>query len=60
MVIFLDKEHSIFNYIIVPAGDAEKAKIIESNKNLLERLVAYKSYFKIDVTSETNEKKHKH
>src|SRR5688572_29753763 len=56
----LDKEHSIFNYIIVPAGDAEKAKIIESNKNLLERLVAYKSYFKIDVTSETNEKKHKH
>ena len=56
----LDKEHSIFNYIIVPAGDAEKAKIIESNKNLLERLAAYKPYFKMEVTSVTGEKEHKH
>lgn len=56
----LDKEHSIFNYIIVPAGDAEKAKIIESNKNLLDRLAAYKPYFKIEVTSVTDEKTHQH
>src|SRR5258708_2717241 len=27
----LDKEHSIFNYIILPAGDTEKAKIVEAN-----------------------------
>ena len=47
---FLDKEHSIFNLIILPAGEAEKGRIIDENKNLLERLVAYKSYFKIDFT----------
>ena len=45
----LDKEHSIFNYIILPAGDAEKAKIIEENKNLLERLATYKSCLKIET-----------
>jgi len=45
----LDKEHSIFNLIILPAGDAEKAKIIEQNKALLEKLAAYKPYFKIDT-----------
>ena len=55
-----DKEHSIFNYIIVPAGDAEKAKIIESNKNLLERLHAYKPYFKIEPATRLDEKEHKH
>ncbi len=46
---FLDKEHSIFNLIIVPVGETEKEKIIEGNKNLLERLAAYKPYFKIDA-----------
>ena len=39
----LDKEHSIFNYIILPAGDTEKAEIIEKNKNLLRRLAEYRS-----------------
>jgi hypothetical protein len=47
----LDKAHSIFNYIIIAAGETEKAKIIEENKNLLQRLAAYKSYLKIDAGS---------
>jgi hypothetical protein len=47
----LDKAHSIFNYIIIAAGETERAKNIEENKNLLERLAAYKSYFKIDASS---------
>ncbi|HEY4967018.1 MAG TPA: hypothetical protein VII28_11485, partial [Puia sp.] len=45
----LDKEHSIFNLIIVPAGENEKAKIIKENSRLLERLAAYKPYFKMDT-----------
>jgi len=28
-------------------GEAETAKIVKENKELLERLVAYKSYFKM-------------
>jgi hypothetical protein len=44
----LDKEHSIFNLIILPAGEMEKEKIIEENKDLLQRLVEYKPYFKIE------------
>ena len=47
----LDKAHSIFNYIIIAAGETEKAEIIKENKILLERLVAYKSYFKMDASS---------
>ncbi|PWT74674.1 MAG: hypothetical protein C5B59_10765, partial [Bacteroidetes bacterium] len=47
----LDKEHSIFNLIILPAGDAEKAKIIEQNKGLLDKLVTYKSCFKINTAT---------
>jgi len=47
----LDKEHSIFNLIILPAGDAEKAKIIAQNKDLLDKLVAYKACFKIETTT---------
>lgn len=43
----LDKEHSIYNLIIFPAGEMEKAKIIEDNKDLLQRLADYKPYFKI-------------
>lgn len=45
----LDKEHCIFNYIIVPAGDAERAKIIDANKDLLIRLAEYKSCLKVDA-----------
>jgi hypothetical protein len=46
--LILDKEHSIFNYIILPAGDTERARIIDSNKDLLRRLAEYKSYLKVD------------
>lgn len=56
----LDKEHSIFNYIIVPVGASEKTKILESNKSLLERLAAYKQYFKIHEVSGVLEKEHQH
>jgi len=49
----LDKEHSIFNLIILPAGDTEKAKIIEQNKALLDKLAAYKPYFKINTAPAT-------
>ena len=45
----LDKAHSIFNYIGIAAGETEKAKIIEDNKELLRRLAAYKSYLKVDL-----------
>lgn len=45
----LDKEHSIFNYIIVPAGESEKVKILEENKELMQRLGAYKPYFKVKI-----------
>jgi hypothetical protein len=55
---FLDKEHSIFNLIIVPVGETEKEKIIEENKNLLDRLAAYKPYFKIDTNGGKMEHKH--
>jgi hypothetical protein len=44
----LDKEHSIFNYIILPAGDTEKAGIIKENKDLLRRLAEYQSCLNIE------------
>jgi hypothetical protein len=44
----LDKEHSIFNFIIIPAGDAEKAAIVESNIELIRRLGEYKACLKIE------------
>jgi hypothetical protein len=47
----LDKDHSIFNYIILPAGDTEKARIIEENKDLFRRLAEYQPYFRIDPTA---------
>ena len=36
-----------YGYIIVPANEAEKTKIVNENKELLKRLADYKSYFKI-------------
>ena len=35
-------------YLILPVGKMEKAQIIADNKNLLQRLAEYKSYFVID------------
>jgi hypothetical protein len=52
----LDKEHSIFNYIILPAGDTEKARIIEENKDLLRRLAEYQPCLRIDPSAD----KHHH
>jgi hypothetical protein len=49
----LDKEHSIFNFIIVPAGETEKAKILEANKDLLRRLAEYKPYLKVPTEPST-------
>ncbi len=50
----LDKEHSIFNYIILPAGDTEKARIIEENKDLLRRLEEYKAYLRVDTNPDSH------
>jgi len=36
-----------YGYIIMPAGEAEAVQIVKSNSDLLKRLVAYKSYYKI-------------
>ncbi|HLY69652.1 MAG TPA: hypothetical protein VKR53_07975 [Puia sp.] len=54
----LDKKNSIFNFIIIPAGDAEKARIVEANKDLLRRLAEYKPYLKINT--ETSPVTHHH
>jgi hypothetical protein len=44
----LDKKHSIFNFIIIPAGDTEKGAIIEGNIDLLRRLGEYKACLRIE------------
>lgn len=44
--MFLGARKGPFGYIILVAGEKEKAKIIAENKDLLKRLIAYKSYFK--------------
>jgi hypothetical protein len=40
-----------FGYIIVPASETEKAIIVEEGKDLLQRLVAYKAYFKTEPSA---------
>lgn len=37
-----------YEYIITPLNEAETAAVRESGKNLLQRLVEYKPYFKVD------------
>jgi hypothetical protein len=54
----LDKKNSIFNFIIIPAGDTEKARIIEANKDLLRRLAEYKPY--LQINTETSPSTHHH
>ncbi len=44
--MFLGKRKAPYGYIIVPAGEKERAKIIADNKALLQRLAAYSPYFK--------------
>ncbi|HLZ17867.1 MAG TPA: hypothetical protein VKQ08_12535 [Cyclobacteriaceae bacterium] len=54
----LDKEHAIFNYIIIPAGETEKARIVEQNKDLLRKLAEYKSY--LTIKTEQGAANHQH
>jgi hypothetical protein len=44
--IFGDKKGP-YNYTIMPAGEKEAAQIMKDNSDLLKRLVAYKSYYKL-------------
>jgi hypothetical protein len=53
-----EKEYSILNFIILPAGEAEKAKILDDDKNLIARLAAYKSFLKVDIMQSTAEHHH--
>jgi hypothetical protein len=46
--MFLGKRKAPYGYVIVPAGQQEKAKIIADNKVLLQRLAAYSYYLKSD------------
>jgi hypothetical protein len=43
----LGERKSPYGFIILPAGEKERAKIISDDKELIKRLVAYKPYFKI-------------
>ena len=54
----LDKSHSIFNYIIIAAGETEKAKIIEQQKDLIKKMGEYKSFLKVDVNNSMAEHHH--
>jgi len=44
--LFLGEKKAPYGYIIVPAGETERAKIIADNKVLLKRLADYKPFLK--------------
>jgi hypothetical protein len=44
--MFLGKTKAPYGYIIVPAGEKERAKIVADNKGLLKRLADHKPYLK--------------
>jgi hypothetical protein len=46
--LFLGERKGPYSLIIVPVGKMEKDEIVNSNKELLAKLIAYKSYFKVD------------
>jgi hypothetical protein len=46
--VFLGARKSPFGYIILPTGVTERAKIIKDNQDLLNRLIAYKSYMNVE------------
>ncbi|PWT77663.1 MAG: hypothetical protein C5B59_03395 [Bacteroidetes bacterium] len=54
----LDKAHSIFNYIIIAAGETEKAKIVADNEDLLKKLGEYKAFLKVDPAVVKNQHQH--
>jgi len=45
--MFLGKTKAPYGYIIVTAGEKERAKIVADNKDLLKRLADYRSFMKI-------------
>lgn len=45
--LLLGQRKSPYGYIIVPTGVKERAKIMSDNAALLQRLIAYKSYFRV-------------
>jgi len=45
----LGAKNNPFVYLIIPLGEAETAKTIRDNKELLKRLIDYKSYFKVET-----------
>ncbi|MDF2188345.1 hypothetical protein [Paraflavitalea sp. CAU 1676] len=53
----LDKAHSIFNFIILAAGESEKAQIIADHQALLKRLADYKPILAL-ATNKTMEHGH--
>lgn len=56
--VVIDNDKSPHEYIIVPVGEKEKAIIMEEHKDLLRRLVEYKPYFKIEITTGTSQEHH--
>jgi len=46
--MFLGERKAPYAYIIVPAGEKERAKIVADNKGLLKRLADYRAYLKVD------------
>jgi hypothetical protein len=49
--MWLGERKGPYGFIILPAGATERAKIMSDNKDLLKRLIAYKSYFKAEPGS---------
>ncbi|MEI9922011.1 MAG: hypothetical protein WDO14_24935 [Bacteroidota bacterium] len=54
MIPALGKDHAIFNYIIVKAGEAEIQNILKENASLLERLANFRSTLKVNTGSTHN------
>jgi hypothetical protein len=50
----LDKAHSIFNYMIIAAGETEKAKIVADEKDLIQKMYAYKPFLAVDAMQGDN------
>jgi hypothetical protein len=40
-----------FVYFIIPLGETETAKVVQDNKELIKRLIDYKSFFKIETNT---------
>jgi len=47
--VVLGERKGPYGYILMPLDKSEKERIMSENKELLKRLLAYKSYFKVDT-----------